>query len=1356
MRKHAKRRAFTPRLAVLEQRRLLALTATWIGQDGSDFVGTEGLINPQRPNDYQDIHIHLTGLSSVAVASVTVTKPVSGGWVWNPLGNWSNAVYKPAAAPGAGDLYMEPEAADPAGTLYDAIRVVYADGTFETTSMTTGSAVDPNLRTPGEQVTAVFVGQVAQDWTGPNIGVGPDGIEDVQIALSNLSAGAAVHVTLTAATNPPRVWESGTNPDGHWNAELLNRPGQNGTLGTTADLFISPDVNLAGVPMTLVVTYEHQNPDGTYTNRSGKTDTVVFTAGATNPNLAMPAVALSNLPQARAASLPQDASSPGYSHAALDAGSLAALPSGQSFATVRTAVLSNLYGSSWAYTGPGAAAPYTGGSSPMALRYNATTGVFDFPPVRDEAGSTLTLLLTFNDGSQAVARFAGAPSDIGRLVADTRVGASVLDVASAADLLAKLQAHAPNIHLTAGSYTLNAPLNLNYPVQITADPGITLNFALSSAPGSPWNSSSGAILVSSSHVALDGFAIRFQGDSSMWTAADRAIVQAGLGDSNVDLSFTHLDVQAPSAAIATGYEDAFALMNFDPGDSGLIANNILKGGWIQLGVGPWQVLDNDYQGAVANTITPTFLNVHTSHDLTITGNHVHALAPAGITLRFLVYGGGDSGQGIGNLIENNTIDGGIGTPVNAVLPPGYDNSPEIILLETYQPRFEGKPSAVSPDGSIVQIPALRGPSARTGDVVSIVTGPYAGQWRMIAQALSPTRYLLADPLPQGDYVITIGRGFVDQTYRGNTIDVRGMSPDNVGLVISGNDWGTRIVDNTFLGGDGLRIGAGSSESAFEGQYGAPWGWSRLPVFDLAINGNMFDDAYISLSVAHDRQYNKSSSGRTYLTGDFSNNEILWTDPSRSPVTIGVGPDPSTGAPAYTQVNYPWLTLDEIRLTMRNNWRSDPSTGAVAATIRVYAATLNGVGANDQTYLLPTASIITAASLGQDGSDFVGGSGTPTSPDDFQDVHLVLTGLSAEKPITQIIVTGYGGGDWRLVGAPAAYALALVRHGTTADLYLQPYQNETGRYITVEIHFADGTTVYPIVDALYATARLPMPIDPAPATSVVSARGGNAAGGEGPAQAFDGDVHTKWLDFSATSWIQYQFAGGAAPVISQYTITSANDTALYPGRAPNSWTLKGSNDGVTWTTLDVRTNEAVTSNFTATTYTFANSTPFKIYKLDDIVSNGDPIIQIAEIQFQTTPTAAAVVDLARGKAATSSSNEGAAYAPGNTVDGDASTRWSSGQWLQNNNIGWITIDLGAVFDVDRVTLDWEAAFAVDYQIQVSDDASNWTTVQSVVGNTTSGVIDYTNLSARGRYVRIYCTQVNATKNYSLYDVNVYGA
>lgn len=116
-------------------------------------------------------------------------------------------------------------------------------------------------------------------------------------------------------------------------------------------------------------------------------------------------------------------------------------------------------------------------------------------------------------------------------------------------------------------------------------------------------------------------------------------------------------------------------------------------------------------------------------------------------------------------------------------------------------------------------------------------------------------------------------------------------------------------------------------------------------------------------------------------------------------------------------------------------------------------------------------------------------------------------------------------------------------------------------------------------------------------------------GEEKEKAFDGSSATKWLIFASSGWISYQFGGGAAHAATSYTITSAND---YPARDPKSWSLQGSNDGSSWTTLDMRTNQAFASRFLTKTYTFANTTAYKYYRLNVTANNGGAELQIAEI------------------------------------------------------------------------------------------------------------------------------------------------
>lgn len=60
------------------------------------------------------------------------------------------------------------------------------------------------------------------------------------------------------------------------------------------------------------------------------------------------------------------------------------------------------------------------------------------------------------------------------------------------------------------------------------------------------------------------------------------------------------------------------------------------------------------------------------------------------------------------------------------------------------------------------------------------------------------------------------------------------------------------------------------------------------------------------------------------------------------------------------------------------------------------------------------------------------------------------------------------------------------------------------------------------------------------------------------QAFDGNIHSKWLDFSGaggkTTWLEYALAADLPAVALQsYTLTSAND---FPERDPRDFVLEG--------------------------------------------------------------------------------------------------------------------------------------------------------------------------------------------------------
>ncbi|MBN1698546.1 MAG: discoidin domain-containing protein [Spirochaetales bacterium] len=127
------------------------------------------------------------------------------------------------------------------------------------------------------------------------------------------------------------------------------------------------------------------------------------------------------------------------------------------------------------------------------------------------------------------------------------------------------------------------------------------------------------------------------------------------------------------------------------------------------------------------------------------------------------------------------------------------------------------------------------------------------------------------------------------------------------------------------------------------------------------------------------------------------------------------------------------------------------------------------------------------------------------------------------------------------------------------------------------------------------------------------------------------------------------------------------------------------------------------------------------------------------------------NLALFKPAVSSSDEGEALAPRFLNDGLADTRWSS-SWADDQ---WVYIDLGQVFSVGRIVLNWEVAFGLAYDIQVSRDAENWETVYHE--DKSDGKIDEFSVGPKdARYVRMYGIKRATQWGFSLWEFEIYAA
>jgi beta-glucosidase len=243
-------------------------------------------------------------------------------------------------------------------------------------------------------------------------------------------------------------------------------------------------------------------------------------------------------------------------------------------------------------------------------------------------------------------------------------------------------------------------------------------------------------------------------------------------------------------------------------------------------------------------------------------------------------------------------------------------------------------------------------------------------------------------------------------------------------------------------------------------------------------------------------------------------------------------------------------------------------------------------------------------------------------------------------------------------------------------------------------------------------------------------------------ATDGNTGTRWSSaFADPQWLQVDL--GATATVSQVVLQW--ETAYATG-----FQIQVSPDGANWTSIYSTTTGA---GGTQTLNVTGSGRYIRMYGTARATAYGYSLWE-----FQVYGTAGAgggggggtcgTANAALNQPATASSTENAGTPAAAAVDGNTGTRWSSAfsdpQWLQ--------VDLGSAQPVCGVTLNWEAAYATAFQIQVSTDGTTWTPVYSTTTGT--GGIQNLTVSGTGRYVRFYGTARATGYGYSLWEFGVY--
>jgi hypothetical protein len=263
----------------------------------------------------------------------------------------------------------------------------------------------------------------------------------------------------------------------------------------------------------------------------------------------------------------------------------------------------------------------------------------------------------------------------------------------------------------------------------------------------------------------------------------------------------------------------------------------------------------------------------------------------------------------------------------------------------------------------------------------------------------------------------------------------------------------------------------------------------------------------------------------------------------------------------------------------------------------------------------------------------------------------------------------------------------------------------------------------------------------------------------------------WFNFDTGGWRRDSFyevnalyggtnAVNQAPVISSMTVNNPTAvpaggtltidvSATSPIGSPLRYDVNFNNKYINGTTAQQGATFTAVGNGVLT---ITAPTTTGVWKADVYVYDDQGNVGIQTASFKVVPPTVAGTNVALNKTTTASSfqatDANGSYGAGNATDGNLTTRWASA-WSDPQ---WIEVDLGQTTAIHNIQLDWQTAYGSSYQIQVSNDNTNWTTIYSTTTGT--GGVETFPVSGSGRYVRMYGTARGTTYGYSLYEFGVY--
>ncbi|MDP6523245.1 MAG: discoidin domain-containing protein [Kiritimatiellia bacterium] len=105
-----------------------------------------------------------------------------------------------------------------------------------------------------------------------------------------------------------------------------------------------------------------------------------------------------------------------------------------------------------------------------------------------------------------------------------------------------------------------------------------------------------------------------------------------------------------------------------------------------------------------------------------------------------------------------------------------------------------------------------------------------------------------------------------------------------------------------------------------------------------------------------------------------------------------------------------------------------------------------------------------------------------------------------------------------------------------------------------------------------------------------------------------------------------------------------------------------------------------------------------------------------------------------------------YAALNAIDGNPGTRWASAK----GNTSQLELDFGKTVEVNELKISWEAAYAIEYKLEIAGEDKKWITLfHQKAGK--GGVEQLKDLKGKGRHLRILCLRAGGHDLFSIWEL-----